>query len=506
MKILLIYPHYPDTFWSYKHALSFMSKKALVPPLGILTVAAMLPQEWEKKLVDMNVTSLVDEDILWADYVFISAMQVQRDSAKEVISICNKLKRKIVAGGPLFAVDHENFDGVDHFVLGEAEVTLPPFLSDLAQGRAQPIYTASERADVSKTPIPLWSLLDMKYYATMNVQCSRGCPFDCEFCDIAFLYGREPRTKSAEQVVSELEALYRHGWRGGVFIVDDNFIGNKKKTKSEILPALIEWSEGKMFPFTFSVELSINFAEDEGLMRLMSAAGFTITFVGIETPNEESLVECHKLPNKGRDLVALVKKIHNHGFQVYGGFIVGFDSDPASIFKSQIDFIQESGIVVAMVSMLNALRGTRLYHRLKTENRLLRETSGDNVDRSLNFIPRMNYQDLINGYMQVLDTIYSPKHHYERIRAFFKEYQPQIRQRRKRNYSYITYFVKAIWLLGIVENGRRYFWKLLITTLFRQPHFLSLAIRFSIYRLHFYRTTQKLHKAPDMYPGELVQA
>jgi len=318
LKILLVYPQYPDTFWSFKHALKFVSKKASLPPLGLLTVASMLPGEWQKRLVDMNVTRLTDEDIDWADYVFISAMTVQRDSVKEVITRCNKLGTEIVAGGPLFTTGYEEFDGIDYFVLDEAEVTLPPFLEDLEKGYARHIYTSKERPDINTTPIPLWSLINMKKYASMSLQYSRGCPFNCEFCDIIILNGNRPRTKDKGRVLAELDALYSHGWRSGLFIVDDNFIGNKKKLKSETLPAVINWSKEKKYPFALSTEASINLADDEELMQLMVEAGFNTVFVGIETPNEESLVECNKSQNQNRDLVASVKKIQNHGLEVQG--------------------------------------------------------------------------------------------------------------------------------------------------------------------------------------------
>ena len=492
LKILLVYPQYPDTFWSFRHALKIVSKKAASPPLGLLTVAAMLPGEWDKRLVDINVTSLTDEDIKWADYVFISAMVVQRDSVKQVIARCRKLGTKLVAGGPLFTTGYEEFDGVDHFVLGEAEVTFPPFLEDLERGCAQHIYTSNERPDISKTPIPLWSLINMQKYSTMNIQYSRGCPFNCEFCDIIVLNGHKPRTKDKVQMLAELDALYSHGWRSGVFIVDDNFIGNKRKLKAEILPPIIEWMKGKGYPFAFSTEASINLADDEELMRLMVEAGFNTVFVGIETPNEESLAECNKLPNKNRDLVASVKKIQNHGLEVQGGFIVGFDSDPLSIFKSQISFIQRSGIVTAMVGLLNAPPGTRLYQRLKLENRLLKGISGDNMDCSINFIPKMNYETLINGYKSILNTIYSPKNYYERVKTLLKEYKPQKRKRASQLQLYhIKGFIKSMWFLGIKERGRGYYWKLFVSTLVRHPRSFPLSMSLAVYGFHFRKVVEK---------------
>ncbi|MGD0794557.1 MAG: B12-binding domain-containing radical SAM protein [Dehalococcoidales bacterium] len=495
MKILLVYPRYPDTFWSFRHALKFLSKKASFPPLGLLTVAAMLPAEWEKRVVDLNVNALSDENIKWADYVFISSMVVQKDSAKEIIARCRGLNTKVVAGGPVFTTGYEEFAGVDHFVLGEAEVTLPRFLADLAQGCPQHIYSSDERPDLVQTPIPLWSLINMKNYSAMSLQYSRGCPFDCDFCDIIVLNGHKPRTKGSQQMVDELEALYRHGWRGSLFIVDDNFIGNKKKLKAETLPAMIEWSKQKKNPFTFFTEASINLADDDNLMELMTEAGFNRVFIGIETPNEDSLVECNKLQNRNRDLAAAVKKIQNHGFEVQGGFILGFDSDPATIFSKQIHFIQKTGIVTAMVGLLNAPTGTKLYKRLKNENRLIKDMSGDNTDFSINFIPRMKYETLIKGYKNVLDTIYSPRFYYERVVAFLKEYKPRktagISQLR---FSHIVGFLKSIWFLGITNKGRRYFWRLLISTLLKRPRHFPLSISLSVSGFHFRRVIEGYNK------------
>jgi radical SAM superfamily enzyme YgiQ (UPF0313 family) len=475
--------------------LKFLSKKATFPPLGLLTVAAMLPSEWEKRVVDLNVKPVSDENLKWADYVFVSAMVVQKDSAREVIESCRRLNIKVVAGGPLFTTGYEDFPGVDHFVLGEAEVTLPVFLRDLAQGHPQHIYASDERPDINNTPIPLWSLLNMKDYSAMSLQYSRGCPFDCDFCDIVVLNGHTPRTKGSQQMVDELEALYDHNWRGSLFIVDDNFIGNKKKLKEETLPAMIEWSKKKKNPFTFFTEASINLADDDALMDLMTEAGFNRVFIGIETPDEDSLLECNKLQNRNRDLAEAVKKIQNHGLEVQGGFILGFDSDPASIFKKQINFIQKTGIVTAMVGLLNAPNGTKLYQRLKKENRLLKNFSGDNTDFSLNFVPKMKYETLVTGYKQVLDTIYSPRQYYERVVAFLKEFKPRktagISQLRL---SHVTSFIRSVWFLGVQHKGRRYFWRLLITTLLKRPRHFPLSISLSVSGFHFRKVTESYNK------------
>ncbi|MFC2044944.1 B12-binding domain-containing radical SAM protein [Chloroflexota bacterium] len=494
MKILLVYPKYPDTFWSFKHALKFASKKAVSPPLGLLTVAAMLPMDWEKKLVDMNVTELTNDIIRWADYVFISAMTVQKESVKEVITRCTKLGVKIVAGGPLFNTEYKEFQGVHHFVLGEAEATLQPFLEDLDKGLAQHIYDSNEYPDISKTPIPLWSLINMKQYATMNLQYSRGCPYDCEFCDVIILNGHKPRTKSKAQLIKEMDVLYENGWRGSLFIVDDNFIGNKTKLKADILPALIQWRSSKKYPFALYTEASINLADDDELIRLMIAAGFDVVFIGIETPNENSLVECTKTQNQNRDLAASVKKLQKFGLEVQGGFIIGFDSDPESIFHSQIDFIQMSGIVTAMVGLLNAPSGTRLYQRLKGEGRLLNSFNGNNTDFSLNFVPKMGYDRLIQGYKDILKSIYSPKQYYERIKTFLGEYQPPRTTPGKIHLHHIQAFFRAIWFLGICGKGKRYYWKLFTLYSLQSIPKLARFIFLSIYGYHFRKLAETYTK------------
>lgn len=365
MNVLLVYPEYPETFWSFNHALKFISKKAVHPPLGLLTVASMLPESWHKKLVDTNVETLKDSQLEWADYVFISAMGVQKGSVLNLIKRCKDKNVKIVAGGPLFTSFHEDFKGVDHFVLNEAEVTLEPFLKDLKNNCAKQTYTSLEFPTLGETPVPLWNLINMKKYSTMNIQYSRGCPFNCDFCDITNLFGRRVRTKTKYQVLAELESLYSNGWRGHVFFVDDNFIGNKTALKNEILPAMKNWLKQKKNPFTFSTEASINLADDSELMEMMVDAGFDSVFIGIETTDEDSLAECNKIQNKNRNLVESVEKIHNYGMEVKGGFIVGFDSDKPAVFAQQIEFIRESKIVTAMVSLLNAPKNTPLYNRLK---------------------------------------------------------------------------------------------------------------------------------------------
>jgi radical SAM superfamily enzyme YgiQ (UPF0313 family) len=488
MNVLLIYPEFPDTFWSFKHALKFIRKRASLPPLGLLTVAAMLPPEWSKRLVDLNVARLSEEDLAWADYAFISGMVVQRESARHIIARCQEAGVRVVAGGPLFTSEYEQFEGVDHFVLNEAEVTLPLFLADLERGCARKVYTASDFADIQKTPAPLWELADLGRYATMSIQYSRGCPYNCDFCNVTVLFGRRPRTKNARQLIVELDSLYERGWRGRVFFVDDNLIGNKRHLKTEILPALIEWQKGNK-QIGFGTEVSINLADDEELMGMMVEAGFDTVFIGIETPDEDSLAECSKHQNKNRDLIESVKRIQRVGLQVQGGFIVGFDHDTPSIFQRQIDFIQTSGIVSAMVGLLQAPPGTRLYERLKQEGRLLDQLSGDNVDGTTNIIPIMNLDTLREGYLHLLQHIYSPEHYYQRVQTFLREYKPP-KIKSPLEFEYILAFLRSIYRLGILGEERSHYWKLLFWTLFRRPKLFSLAVTFAIYGYHFRRVCE----------------
>jgi radical SAM superfamily enzyme YgiQ (UPF0313 family) len=485
VKILLVYPEFPDTFWSFKHAVKFIFKKASSPPLGLLTVAAMLPDEWEKRLIDMNVSSLRDDDIRWADLVFLSAMAIQKGSAKGIITRCKSMGVRIVAGGPLFTTGYEEFSDVDHLVLNEAEITLPLFLEDLGNGSARHRYTSDQWADVRKTPVPLWDLVNLKNYATVNIQYSRGCPFNCEFCDIILLCGRVPRTKDKCQITTELQSLYAQGFRGGVFFVDDNFIGNKKKLKEEILPALTAWMEERRHPFSFITQASIELSDNEELMQLMVRAGFDVVFVGIESPNEQSLTECSKFQNKNRDLLESVRRIQKSGLEVQAGFIVGFDNDPLTIFDTQIKFIQTSGIVTAMVGLLNAIPRTQLYQRLAKEKRLLKDPSGDNTDFSINFIPKMNHDVLINGYKQILNTLYAPKHYYARVMTFLRDYTPPKKKAIRFRFSYIGTFFKSVVLLGMIGKERFHYWRLMFWIMFRRPRLFPYAITFAIYGFHF---------------------
>ena len=451
----------------------------------------MLPEKWAKRLVDVNVTTLTDKDLKWADYVFFSSMVVQRKSAYQLLERCKKAGVKIVAGGPLFTSEHEQFKDVDHFILNEAEITLPSFLEDLKNGCAKPVYKTSEFADIRETPAPLWKLADLKKYASMSIQYTRGCPYQCEFCDVTALFGRRTRTKNTEQIIAELDTFYNQGWRGNVFFVDDNLIGNRRSLKKDLLPALIKW-QNKHTGITFNTEVSINLAKDEALLQMLFEAGFNTVFVGIETPDTDSLAECGKSQNKDRDLAEDVRIIQRAGLQVQAGFIVGFDNDTPSIFQRQIDFIQKTGIVTAMVGLLQAPTGTRLYERLKKEGRLLGRMTGDNADGSTNIIPNnMDADTCREGYKTILKHIYSPENYYKRIMTFFKEYKsPKFKGTIK--IEHILALLSSIYHLGILGKERGQYWHLLVWTTLHRRELFPLAVTLAIYGYHF-RKVSKLH-------------
>jgi len=483
MKILLVYPEFPDTFWSFKHALRFIRKRAGAPPLGLLTVAAMLPDSWQLRLTDLNIEFLDQADLQWADYVMISAMIVQKKSVAQVVNRCKNAGVKMIAGGPLFTMEYEHYPDIDHLILNEAELTLPPFLTDLENGCAKRVYSSDEYPDIHLTPAPLWHLAKLKYYSSVSVQFSRGCPFNCDFCNITSLLGHRPRTKNTKQLINELDLLYLQGWRGSVFFVDDNFICNKKQLKSELLPALIDWRKGKK-GLPFNTEVSINLADDYELVHLMTEAGFDTIFVGIETPNENSLAECNKSQNCNRDLLESVRILQEAGLQVQGGFIVGFDSDTSDIFDQQVNFIQKSGIVTAMVGLLQAPVGTTLFDRMKKENRLTNDMSGNNTDGSTNIVPKMGLDKLLEGYHHLLSQIYSPKYYYKRIQTLLRQYPlPKIKY--PFSVQYFLAFWRSVLRLGIIGSERLQYWKLFFWTLFRRPNHFPLAITLSIYGYHF---------------------
>jgi radical SAM superfamily enzyme YgiQ (UPF0313 family) len=489
MKVLLVYPRHPETFWSFRHALKFILRKSAFPPLGLLTVAAMLPGEWEKRLVDENVRPLKDRDIVWADMVLVSAMLVQEKGAQNIINRAHALGKTVVAGGPAFTARHDKYSGVDHFVLDEAEETLPLFLADLAAGHPKPLYSSPVRPDIARTPLPLWSLVNFRDYATMAVQFSRGCPFDCEFCDIVVMNGRVPRTRTPERMMAEFDALYDGGWRGPVFVVDDNFIGNKERVK-DMLKQLIRWQTERKYPFRFLTEASLNLADDDELIGLMSAANFDKIFVGIETPCAESLKECGKTQNAARDTREAVRHLYRNGMQVMGGFIVGFDSDTKGIFQDQIRFIQQIGVVTAMIGILTALPKTRLHARLKKEGRLVGETSGENTDGHLNFKPVMGKKTLLEGYRSVFTALYSIKLYYQRIHTFIASYVPKVRARI--SFRDLLAFFRSTWEIGVFSKARFHYWYLVVKTILTKGKALPVAVEMAITGVHFEKEVKRI--------------
>ena len=491
MKVLLVYPEFPDTYWSFRHALKFEGKQSAFPPLGLLTVAAMLPLEWEKRLVDMNVETLWPDDIEWADIVFVSAMIVQNESLEKVVALCRDMEKKVVVGGPYVSTSSERLPEADHIFIGEAETTLPEFISDLELGIARKIYKADERPSLANTPVPDFSLIDMRRYSAMNVQYSRGCPFNCEFCDIIEIYGRVPRTKSNEQMIAELDALKTTGWRGMLFIVDDNFIGNKKNVRL-FMPDLIEWSRANDFPFSFMTEASVNLAEDDALLQQMEDAGFRRVFLGIETPVEESLKEAQKGQNTRRDLLESIHKIQRYGMEVMAGFIVGFDNDPEDIFDLQIKFIRESGIPLAMVGLLTALPDTQLWRRLEKEGRLLNVSTGNNTDCTVNFVPRMDLNRLVEGYKNILRNIYSPKEYYSRaLNCLSRFHRDRVEPRQSTLIEDLRAFWNVVFTLGIRDRSRLQFWNYFYQLLRHHAHDFSHGLTLAAMGYHFRQITEK---------------
>ncbi len=485
MNILLVSPAYPDTYWSFRHALKFVSKKAAGPPLGLLTIAPLLPEAWERKLVDLNVKSLQDSEILWADFVFIGAMSVQAASARVVVDRCRQLNKKMVAGGPLFTADPDSWSDIDHLVLNEAELTLPWFLADLESGRPERIYQTSAFADMGSSPPPDYSLIRTSNYAQLSLQYSRGCPYDCDFCEITALLGRKVRLKSTRQIIDELEIIYHTGFRGNVFFVDDNFIGNRKLLKEQLLPAITSWNKSHKYPFTYTTEASIDLSDDAELMSAMALASFEKVFVGIETPDEVCLKECNKRLNAERNLLESVGLIQSAGIEVTAGFIVGFDNDTSTIFQRQIDFIQQSGIITAMVGLLNAPSRTKLYKRLKEEGRILWTHEGDNTNYSMNFIPRMDKELLLEGYQRIVQSIYSSKAYNERLKSFLKNFKPRVASRKRINVENVMAMLRSILYLGILDKSRKDYWNLVFWSLGKRPDLLPLAVTYSIYGYHF---------------------
>jgi radical SAM superfamily enzyme YgiQ (UPF0313 family) len=502
MNALLIYPEFPDTFWSFKHALKFLGKRASQPPLGLMTVAALLPAAWKKRLVDTNVERLRERDLAWADVVLLSGMHIQREPLIAIVERCRARGLRTVVGGPIASSLLPEDLQADHVVIGEAESLIAALARDLEQGTAKPVYQASERPEMSTSPLPDLSLIKMNRYSTMTVQFSRGCPFNCEFCDIIEIYGRRPRTKAVAQVLAELDQFYVAGWREAVFIVDDNFIGNKARAK-ELLAALAIWRNQHKTSFDFVTEASLNLADDPELMQMMKAAGFASVFLGIETPDESGLIAANKLQNTRRSLLESVALIQSYGIQVMGGFILGFDTDRDDIFDRMVEFIQKSGIPVAMVGLLQAMPGTQLFRRLRREGRIVDAGAGDNTGDKLNFLPHMDAAKLVEGYRSVLKRIYSCEAYYERVKLYLNRTQPKPQTgERKSRQRWLTpgnarAFVTSIVRQGIFGRQRWSYWKFLLAVATRYRHCVGAAMTLAVMGYHFQVMTRRLSKAID---------
>ncbi len=494
-KALLVYPEIPATYWSVKHSLKFINKRASLPPLGLMTIASMFPENYELKLVDMNTSSLKDSDIIDADIIFISAMIIQKRSFDDIIKLCRKYKKRVVAGGPYPTSSYRSIKGVDHFILNESETIFGDFLSDLEKGEPKKIYLSEIKPDINLTPVPRFDLINVKDYNSMALQFSRGCPFNCEFCDIIEMFGRKPRTKNPENFIKELEAIYRTGFDGSVFIVDDNFIGNKSRVK-ELLVRIIEWQKKNSFPYTFFTEASIDLAADEELLDLMSQAGFDMVFIGIETPDENSLHHANKNQNLKLNMVEAVHRIQKRGIEVAGGFIVGFDTDKEDIFDRQIDFISRASIPMAMVGLLDVLPGTQLYRRLKKENRLLADSSGNNThDLRLNFITEMPGEKLVEGYKKIISTIYHPKNYFQRCYSLLKRIPSN-----SLDLEFKPVYIKAF-LMSLIKQSFSsygfYYLKFITKVLFTNIKHFSAAISFAVKGYHFFRITDDIIDADE---------
>ena len=485
MKILLVNPEFPDTYWSFRHALPFEGKRCAFPPLGLLTVSSLLPPTWERRLIDLNIERLKNSDIDWADMVFATAMLVQKDSLREVVQRAKARGKRVVLGGPYVTSTIEELPDADHIFRGEAEHTLPQFVEDLARGETKRYYQGTERPALAMTPIADFGLANMKRYSAMSVQYSRGCPFSCEFCDIIEIYGRVPRTKSNQQMLAEFDALKALGWRGTVFIVDDNFIGNKKNVR-QLLPDIACWQKANGYPFELITESSVNLADDEPLLAGMRDAGFHRVFLGIETPVEESLHEAQKSQNRG-NLLDSMHTIQRYGIEVMAGFIVGFDNDPEDIFERQIEFIRRSAIPLAMVGLLNALPDTQLWKRLDREGRLLGEASGNNTVCTFNFKTRMDPVFLVRGYQRIMRTIYGPREYYERVLdSLGRTSQPETAG--TYTYSLLSGFAaltRILFKLGVIDRERKEFWRFFVQALVKHRTQLVDSLRLAAVGYHF---------------------
>lgn len=482
MKTLLIYPEFPPTFWSYEKILELVNRKVLLPPLGLITVAAILPQTWEFKLVDRNITTVTEAEWNWAELVILSGMIVQKSDFIAQIQEAKKRGKLVAVGGPYpTSVPHEIENaGADFLILDEGEITLPLFVEAIERGETSGIFRTTEKPDVTSTPIPRYDLLELDAYDSMSVQFSRGCPFQCEFCDIIVLYGRKPRTKTPEQLLKELDYLYELGWRRGVFMVDDNFIGNKRNVKL-LLKAMKVWQAEHQYPFRFNTEASVDLADDAELMELMVQCNFDAVFLGIETPDTSSLELTKKYQNNRSPLLEAVDKIIRAGLRPMAGFILGFDGEKPGAGSRIIDFVEQAAIPTALFSMLQALPNTALWNRLETEGRLINPKKFDiNQTTLINFIPTRPVEEIAEEYIETFWQLYDPERYLERTyRCFLKLGAPQCHPPAKfPSLVDLKALAIVIWRQGFKRKTRWKFWLYLFSIIKQNPgvweHYLTL--------------------------------
>jgi radical SAM superfamily enzyme YgiQ (UPF0313 family) len=481
------------SFWNYQSVCKIVGAKYPAAPLGLLTVAALLPQHWTFKLIDMNVEPLLDEHLGWADLICTGGMLPQQKSMLDLIKRAHEKNCIIAVGGADPTSQPDLYKDADYLILGEGEVTIPLFLNDLKNDIKKGIYVSDKKADMLDAVVPRYDLIQFKDYIMMGVQFIRGCPFGCEFCDIVELFGHTPRYKTTEQILQELQTLYDLGYRGHIDFVDDNFIGNKKKAK-ELLYSIKEWTIKNKYPFYFTTEASVNLAEDDELLQLMKDVDFRYVFLGIETPENETLALNHKNQNLNKSITDAVRKIMSYGIVCNGGFILGFDSDSPDIAQNMITCIQESGVCMAMVGLLYALPNTKLTKRLQAENRLFRSASDDlddsDIDQStsgLNFITRKPRTEIISDFVNVLNFIYEPKNYYKRIiynGTLLKTHYKHI-PNFKTWLNYLNSFRKVCFHAGFSKSTGYLYWKMFFTILFRNPKAIEASVNLAAMYIHF---------------------
>jgi radical SAM superfamily enzyme YgiQ (UPF0313 family) len=469
LKVLLVWPRFPSSFWTLDGILDLVPIETDQPPLGLLTVAALCPKDWTLKLVDRSFEDLLDADLHWADLVMVSGMRVQKADIRDTLLRARALGKRTIIGGPFASSEPELLLRLaDHVVVGEPDEVFPEIASDLERGSARRLYVVKEKPDVSKTPLPRFDLLKIDKYASMAVQFSRGCPFQCEFCDIITIYGRKPRTKKPAQLMAELDALYGLGWRDQVFIVDDNFIGNHKLAL-ELSFELQEWQKSHGYPLLFYTEASIDLAQKPELIDAMVKANFFYVFIGIESPSPKSLTEAKKFQNLRRDPLECVHYIQSQGLWVTAGFIIGFDSDTEEIFQQQKEFVERAAIPWAMAGFLQAPPTTPLFDRMMKEGRLLMDTTATSNFDPPNFKTLLPLPVLLKGYREVLSSLYSPSAFYDRCYRSLLQWKARKPQKAPTipPAPLLGIFVRSIVRQGLLSDYRGAYWKFLLRLLGR---------------------------------------